>query len=85
VRALKRSDALMSQKRNDVYGGYFDMRLIICAIFLLALFSPVNAYAVGVGDKAPDFKIITTVGKEISYARDFRDQKPVYLIFWATW
>jgi len=38
-----------------------------------------------VGDIAPDFKITTLDGKEISYQQDIKAKRPLYLIFWATW
>lgn len=59
---------------------------ILCGIlFLYLFFLPVNTYAIGVGDIAPDFKITTLDGKEISYERDIKAKKPLYLVFWATW
>ena len=59
---------------------------IACGIlFLSLLFLPVKTYAIGVGDIAPDFKIITLDGKEISYQQDIKVKKPLYLVFWATW
>jgi len=59
---------------------------IACGIlFLSLLFLPVKTYAIGVGDIAPDFKIITLDGKEISYQQDIKAKKPLYIVFWATW
>jgi len=58
----------------------------IKGILLLSLILlPVSAYALGAGDKTPDFRVITMQGKEISYDRDFKGKKPVYLFFWTTW
>jgi hypothetical protein len=59
---------------------------IACGILFLFLFSlPAKTYAIGVGDIAPDFKITTLDGKELSYQQDIKAKKPLYLIFWATW
>ena len=59
---------------------------IACGIlFSCLLFLPVNTYAIGVGDIAPDFKIVTLDGKEISYQQDIKAKRPLYLVFWATW
>ena len=64
----------------------FMLTAIACGILFLALlFLPVKTYAIGVGDIAPDFKIITLDGKEISYQQDIKAKKPLYLVFWATW
>lgn len=41
--------------------------------------------AVDTGDFAPDFDAVTIDGKEISYSRDIKGKKPLYIIFWATW
>lgn len=58
----------------------------ITAILLLPIvIPPVSAYALGVGDKAPGFHVTTLQGKEISFDRDFKGKKPVYLFFWTTW
>ncbi len=55
-------------------------------LFLMMLFLfPPPARALGQGDISPDFKVVTIDGKELSYGRDFRGKRPVYLIFWATW
>ena len=60
--------------------------VVIKAILLLSLlFLPLRAYALDVGDRTPDFLILTVGGKGISYDRDIRDKKPLYLVFWATW
>lgn len=59
---------------------------IACGIFsLYLLFLPAKTYAVGVGDIAPGFQIITLDGKEISYERDIKAKRPLYLVFWTTW
>lgn len=54
-------------------------------LILLLLLLPLTSYAVEVGDKAPDFKVASLDSKRISYYSDFKGNKPVYLIFWATW
>ncbi len=60
--------------------------LLIKGILLLSLFMlPAKGYALGVGDKSPDFRTVTIQGSEISYDRDIRGKKPVYLFFWTTW
>jgi len=60
--------------------------MVINAIVLVSLlFLPFRAYALDAGDRTPDFHIVTPDGKEISYDRDIRDKKPLYLVFWATW
>ena len=60
--------------------------LVTKSIFLLALLLlPVRTFALGVGEKSPDFHVVTLQGKEISYDRDIKGKKPVYLFFWTTW
>ncbi len=60
--------------------------LLIKGIFFLSLvLVPARAYALGVGEKSPDFHLTTIQGKEISYDRDIKGKKPVYLFFWTTW
>jgi hypothetical protein len=54
-------------------------------LFLSLILLPVRGYALGVGDKAPDFHAATLQGKEIYYDRDIKGKKPAYLIFWTTW
>jgi peroxiredoxin len=44
-----------------------------------------RGYAYDVGEKAPDFKVSTVDGKQISYPTDLKGKKPVYIVFWATW
>ncbi len=59
---------------------------VIRTVFLLAiLLFPMRGYTLDVGDRSPEFHVVTIEGKEISYDRDLRDKKPVYLIFWTTW
>lgn len=58
------------------------MRYLI-VLFIMIL--PFKAYAIDVGDAVPDFHIVTMDGKEISYDRDLRGRKPLYLAFWSTW
>jgi hypothetical protein len=63
-----------------------NIAFVIKGILLLTLLLlPARAYALGVGDKTPDFRVITIQGKEISYEKDIEGKKPVYLFFWATW
>jgi hypothetical protein len=62
-------------------GGF----LIKAVLFLSLLLIPIRAFALGVGDPAPDFHITTLDGNEISYYGDVRSREPLYLIFWATW
>jgi len=63
-----------------------NMAFAIKGMLLLSLLLlPVSAYALGVGDKTPDFYVSTLQGKEISYDKDIKGKKPVYLFFWATW
>lgn len=60
--------------------------LVIKGIFLLSLvLFPGGTYALGVGEKAPDFHVVTLQGKETSYDMDIKGKKPVYLFFWTTW
>ena len=60
--------------------------LLIKGIFLLSLLIlPAKVYALGEGDKSPDFRVVTIQGRKISYDRDIRGKKPVYLFFWTTW
>lgn len=54
-------------------------------ILLLLLIFPVIGYSLDVGDKAPDFNATTLNGKEIHYFSSLKGEKPIYLIFWATW
>lgn len=54
-------------------------------LILLMLAFPVSVYAVEIGDDAPDFKALSLEGKQISYFKDMKGKRPVYLIFWATW
>ncbi len=54
-------------------------------LFLSLILLPLKSYALEVGDKAPDFHAMTLKGKSISYDRDLRGRKPVYLVFWTTW
>lgn len=65
---------------------YFRAKTVVKSIlFLTLLFLPVETSALGVGEKSPDFHIVTLQGKEISYNRDIKGKKPVYLFFWTTW
>jgi hypothetical protein len=44
-----------------------------------------DSRAVDTGDSAPDFQVVTIDGKNISYYKDVKGKKPLYLIFWSTW
>jgi peroxiredoxin len=44
-----------------------------------------DSQALGIGDFAPDFQVVTLDGKEISYYKDIRGKTPLYLIFWSIW
>lgn len=54
-------------------------------LVLALLIFPTVAYALDVGDMAPDFKVASLDGKQISYYSNIKNKKPVYLVFWATW
>ena len=62
--------------------GTADMKWIL---ILLLLIIPFSSYALEVGDNAPEFKILPLGCEQLSYDKDNKDKKPVYLIFWATW
>ena len=55
---------------------------IISLLFLILL--PVQAASVDVGDRLPDFNLKTLFGQKVMSAK-IRGDKPVLLIFWATW
>jgi hypothetical protein len=61
------------------------MNRIAIIILLGLLVWPAGSYAMNAGDPAPDFQAVTITGKKISYYRDIRVKKPLYLIFGATW
>lgn len=80
---LNKEDEYMVKKFSLVEQN---MAFVIKGIlFLSLLLLPASAYALAVGDKTPDFRVITIQGKEISYDKDIKGEKPVYLFFWATW
>ncbi len=60
-------------------------RIMRSILLLAVLLLPMRSYALDVGDRTPEFHVVTLDGKEISYDRDLRNRKPVYLIFWTTW
>ncbi len=63
-----------------------NMAFVIRGVLLLSLLLlPARAYALVVGEKAPNFRVVTIQGKEISYDKDIKGKKPVYLFFWTTW
>lgn len=56
--------------------------LLFIVIGLLVARTP--AMAASVGDLAPDFELTRQDGSTFRLS-DFRDRKPVYLVFWNTW
>lgn len=73
-------------KKLHFIGQYIKENMLIKGVLLLALISlPLRGYALEVGNNSPDFHIVTSEGKTISYTRAMKAVKPVYLIFWATW
>jgi peroxiredoxin len=56
--------------------------LLFIVIGLLLARTP--AMAASVGDLAPDFELARQDGSTFRLS-DFRDRKPVYLVFWNTW
>jgi hypothetical protein len=62
------------------------MKRVSVVVIILSLFIWVNSsHAIDRGDSAPDFQVVTIDGKNISYYKDVKGKKPLYLIFWATW
>jgi peroxiredoxin len=55
---------------------------MLAVLLLVALAIPAPAWAVRVGDKAPDFKLPSTTGKDISLS-DFRGKKNVLIEFYV--
>ena len=51
---------------------------------LLSIAVQAGAASLAVGDKAPDFEVITLAGETFKLS-DYAGEKPVYLKFWATW
>ncbi len=62
-----------------------DLFLRFFLVAILISFLHLKGYAIDVGDAVPDFHTVTIDGKDISYEKDIKGKKPVYLIFWATW
>jgi peroxiredoxin len=60
-------------------------RLIIILTVLNLLIWTSGSHAVDTGDSAPDFQVVTLDGKEISYYKDVKGKRPLYLIFWSSW
>jgi peroxiredoxin len=54
-------------------------------LLLILLLLPLDGHAARVGDAAPDFQVTTLKGRDVSYYRDIKGKRPVYLVFWATW
>ncbi len=54
-------------------------------LFLSLVFLPSRVHALGPGEKAPNFHVVTLQSKDISYDRDIKGKKPLYLFFWTTW
>jgi len=59
------------------------LRLAVSTL-LLAGVMEAGAASLTVGDKAPDFEVITLAGETFKLS-DYKGEKPVYLKFWATW
>ncbi|MBE9562961.1 MAG: TlpA family protein disulfide reductase [Proteobacteria bacterium] len=56
------------------------------SFFAIILFIAVNlTHAIGIEDKAPNFSAKTLAGQSVSLQNDSMGDKPVLLIFWATW
>ncbi len=77
-------DMFMTKKLNQCKDAIGINMVIKGMLLLLLILLPVTGQALETGDRAPDFHV-TTKGKAISYDRDLKDRKPVYLIFWTTW
>lgn len=60
-------------------------RAVFAAVAVLVLLTPPAASALGVGDPAPDFRMLTLAGREISYYAGLKGGRPLYLMFWATY
>ncbi|MEH6445230.1 MAG: TlpA disulfide reductase family protein [Oceanospirillaceae bacterium] len=60
-------------------------KLLVVALAsgLFSVYS-VPANALELGDKAPNFELVTLAGDTFRLS-DYRGKKPVYLVFWATW
>lgn len=58
-------------------------RIAVVLLFLLAITAG-PAWSVGVGDAAPDFRLETLDGKQVSLA-DYKGKKPLMILFWSTW
>ncbi len=60
-------------------------RLIIILAVLSSFMLSGNSKAIDTGDSALDFQAVTLDEKEISYYKNVKGKKPLYLIFWSTW
>ncbi len=58
---------------------------IISMLLLTTVLLPAKGFALGVGEKAPDFRGVTYDGRQVAYYKDLRGKKPAYLFFWTTW
>lgn len=69
-----------------VYKKGRGFNLIICVVLVViaAFFLSQKVYAVNAGDASPDFNIATLEGK-LSYERDLKGRRPVYIFFWSSW
>ena len=56
--------------------------MLFSVLFLVAIFGWTGAWALEVGDRAPDFMLPSTTGKNISLS-DFRGKKIVLLEFYG--
>lgn len=59
--------------------------LFFAALFMVLALLPDSVYALDAGSVSPDFHVRTLDNKEISYYKDLKGKKPVYLVFWTTW
>ncbi|MCP4051130.1 MAG: TlpA family protein disulfide reductase [bacterium] len=53
-------------------------------LIILLIISSHTAFAIETGHKAPSFNIRQVDGQEFNLS-DYKDNMPVYLVFWATW
>ena len=62
----------------------FKASTLFVALAMPLVSLPLQAAQLKVGDKAPDFNITTITGQTVKLS-DYKNVKPVYLKFWATW
>ncbi len=73
--------SLRPSNKMTAFPGWAFSAVVLFCLFLM----PGRSSALGTGDPAPDFRIVTTGGKDISFFSDIKGKNPLYLIFWATW